>query len=153
MVFAHLECSISSHSHRAKLILRQFRAAITSKHHQSTTEADRKSTAQIRVTDATTNLVSFSIFIFSCTEENTTISMKVRCSIYPFALCYPHAKFSNHTSSIKDLRFVLTIISVAFGLAFGILAIFAPFTIFRVSRTRILGESVVETYLTRLIPN
>ena len=97
LVFAHLECCISSHSHRAKLILRQFRAAITSKHHQSTTEADRSKSTQIRVTDATTNLVSFSIFCFSYTEKQHNNKHEGKVQHLPFCIMLPSCKiFESH---------------------------------------------------------
>ena len=148
LCFAHLECCISSHSHRAKLIIRQFRAAITW-YRQSTTEADWKSTAQIRVTNATANLVSFSIFIFSCTKKKTSVS----CSIYPSSML-PSCKKNQTTLHPSKISISFQkITSDAFGLAFGILSIFATFTLFGVSRTRILWECVVETHLTPLIPN
>ena len=82
-----------------------------------------------------------------------TKNIKVRCSIYPSSML-PSCKKKQTTLHPSKISISFQkITSDAFGLAFGILSIFATFTLFGVSRTRILWESVVETHLTPLIPN
>ena len=86
---AHLEYCISSHSHRAKLILRQFRAVITSK-------AVNPRPKQIENRHRSQSPMPRPI-LFPSASLPFPASTK--------AACYPHPKISNNTSSIKDRSF------------------------------------------------